>query len=503
MKKINKKEFEKIYEAHKNWLSGQNNGKQLKLVNCSFTKDCLTNINLYNSIFENCDFSNCDLTNTKFENSIIQKCNFIKAKYLSINAFSFSKLYGTELPFSYSQKIEIANDYCSKYKIISLLYFIICVYYILFAFSTPYSDFFLESKINIPNPFFNLTTSVSHSVFLCFGITVVFILDKLLYPLTLETIAMIRNLPVTFPNGESISTVLSKYFLFRWIIIYQLDYRGKLPIDNISPKNLDKNILKNDYITITNNAIAVDRFIGFVCLYLFFSRILHIYSYEFPLFNLNENDLQMVLGIFFISSINRSGNEINTVTLFLLIITHAVFIDFRGINAFVVDILHYNKPIWNLTLLLAFISIVSYYITPKVTKMNSALPIYIVIATIYFSSPYLSNISLEDVSFSEWNGVCEKEQIDKYTNKRFIGGNLRNLKASNVNFNNSNFSNANLQNADFRCSNFSNAILKGADVKGADFRYATGIQDSICSTLNYKDAKLSFTPNCKKILLKG
>lgn len=498
MKKINKKEFEKLYKIHKNWLSGQNNGKQLKLANCSFTKDCLTNMDLYNCIFENCDFTGCDLANTKFENSIIQKCNFINAKYLSINAFGISRLYGTKLPFSYSQKIEYINDHCSKYKIISLLYCIICIYYILFTLSASYSDFFLETKINIPNPFFDLTGTVSYTTFLCFGIIVVFALDKFLIPLTLEILAMIRTLPVIFPDGEKISTVLSKYFLLRWITELQLDFNGLLPISNIKPKNMNENILKLDYNEITNHTIALFRFLDFICLYLFLSRILHIYFFDIAFLNLSEDKLQMILGILFIFKINHSGNYINPITTMLLIFALATFIDVNNIGSDIKNLLSLNKPVWMLSLAIVMISILSYHILPKKTKMNSILPIYLVIITIYFSNSHLSNISLEDISFSEWNGTCKKEPIDKYTNKRFIGGNLRNLKASNVNFSNSNFSNANLQNADFRCSNFSDAILKGADVKGADFRYATGIQESICNTINYKNAKLSFRPNCKK-----
>ncbi|MBE6447720.1 MAG: hypothetical protein E7018_00260 [Alphaproteobacteria bacterium] len=497
MKKINKKEFEKLYKNHSDWLTNNITGKQLKLVNCSFTKDCLSNMNLNNSIFENCDFSNCDLTNTKFENSIIQKCNFINAQYLSINAFGFSNLYGTKLPFSYSQKIEYINDHSSKYKIISLLYCIICIYYILFALSASYSDFFLGTKINIPNPFFDLTGMVSYTTFLCFGIIIVFALDKFLIPLTLEIMAMIRTLPVIFPDGERISTVLSKYFLLRWITELQIDFKGLLPISNIKSQNMDKN-LKLDYNEITNHTIALFRFLDFICLYLFLSRILHIYFFDIAFLNLSENELQMILGVFFIFKINHSGNTIHPITSILLILALATFIDINNIGTNITKLLSFNKPTWMLSLFIVVTSVLSYHFIPQKTKMNSILPIYIVIITIYFSNYHLSNITLENISFNTWSGICEKEQISKYTNKRFINGNLKKIQASNINFSNSNFTNANLQNADFRCSNFSNAILTNADIKGADLRYATGIKDVICNTINYQYAKLSFTPNCKK-----
>lgn len=176
MKKINKTTFEKIYEQHNNWLNGKKNGQQLNLVECSFTKDCLKGTNLRKSIFEKCDFNNCDLTDTTFENSIIQNCNFENSSFLSINAFGFSKISGTKLPFSYSNKIEAINGHCSKYKLVSLLYFIICVYYILFSVNASYADFFMNKKIDIPNPFFNLTETISYTGMLVFGIIVVFLL---------------------------------------------------------------------------------------------------------------------------------------------------------------------------------------------------------------------------------------------------------------------------------------------------------------------------------------
>ena len=495
MQRINTLIFNKLYEEHNKWLKNKKQGKQLHLNNCSFTKKCLTGKKIQYSIFEECDFSNCDLTDTTFENSCIQKCNFEKSQYLNINAFGFSKIYGTKLPFSYSDKIEAINDHCSKYKVISLVYFIICIYYILFSINLTYVDLFTNKKIDIPNPFFALTGTISYVEMLCFGMIVIFSLDKFLIPLTLEILAMIRTLPVVFSNGEKISTLLSKYFLLRWITEFQLDFHGKLPVKNIRHEYFGDYILQNEYKKIANYSISLFSFLDFICLYLFLYRILHIYFFNIDFLNLDENTLQMFLGSIFIFSINRSGGRINIVTMLLLVITLAVFLDYKGIGTNFNSIIK-RESLMELSITMAGFCIISYHYFPKVTRMSSVLPIYIVIILIVYSNTNLTTISLEDVEFNKWNGFCVDEKVT-LKNKRFQSANLKNIKASNTDFRNSNFAYADLRGADLRCSNFTNSNIDKADVAEANLRYAIGIEQSICKAKNYSKAKLSFKPKCE------
>lgn len=495
MKKINKTTFEKIYEQHNNWLNGKKNGQQLNLVECSFTKDCLKGTNLRKSIFEKCDFNNCDLTDTTFENSIIQNCNFENSSFLSINAFGFSKISGTKLPFSYSNKIEAINDHCSKYKLVSLLYFIICVYYILFSINASYADFFMNKKIDIPNPFFNLTETISYTGMLVFGIIVVFLFDRFLIPLTLEIMSMIRSLPIIFPDGEALSTYLSKYFLLRWVAEFQIDFNGKLPTDNLQHQYFKNKVLQNDYRNIANNTLAFYGFLNSICMYLFLFRISHIYYSAY--FDIDEQTLQMILGLFFIMSIKRSCHCIHVITILLLGLTLAVFLDYHGIGTIISNFLTGNsESIIDLSVLLAMISVASYHLLFKKGRMYSALPVWITMIMIVFSHNYLANVSLDGIQLNEWSGKCVDKKVEILENKRFQNVSLRNIQASNIDFKNSDLKYANLKDDDLRCSDFTNADLKGMDVENSDLINAIGIEKSICKTKNYLKAKLSFVPDC-------
>lgn len=495
MKKINKTTFEKIYEQHNNWLNGKKDGQQLNLVGCSFTKDCLKGRNLRRSIFEKCDFNNCDLTDTTFENSIIQNCNFENSLFLSINAFGFSKISGTKLPFSYSNKIEAINDHCSKYKLVSLLYFIICVYYILFSINASYADFFINKKIDIPNPFFDLTGTISYTGMLVFGIIVVFLFDKFLIPLTLEIMSRIRSLPIIFPDGEALSTYLSKYFLLRWVAEFQIDFKGKLPTDNLQHQYFKNNVLQNDYKNIANHALAFYGFLSPICLYLFLFRISHIYYFDS--FDIDEQTLQMILGLFLIMSIKRSGHCIHIMTILLLGMTLAIFLDYMEIGTKISNfITGNNEAIVDLSVLLAMISVASYHLLPKKGRMYSVLPVWVTMIMIVFSHNYLANVSLDGIQLSEWKGQCVDEKIETLENKRFQNASLRNIQASNINFKNSDLKYANLKDADLRCSNFTNTDLKDADVENSNLINAIGIEKNICEAKNYLKAKLSFVPNC-------
>lgn len=495
MKKLNKTAFEKIYERHNNWLNSKENGQQLNLVECSFTKDCLIGKELRNCVFERCDFKNCDLTDTTFKNSRIIDCNFENSKLLSINAFGFSKINGTKLPFSYSDKIYAINDHCSKYKLVSLLYFIMSIYYILFSINSSYADYFMNKTIDIPNPFFNLAGTISYTGMLTLGFIVIFLLNGFLIPLTLEIISRIRTLPIIFPNGETISTILSKYFLLRWVIELQIDFNGELPTDNLQHRYLKNNILQNDYKRIANHTLAFYSFLISICMYLFLFRISHIYFFA-PL-NMDEQTLQMILGVGLILSIERSGNFIHIVTMLLLVITLAIFLNYEEIGSVVNNFFsNGNKSNIELSVIFALISVLSYYLLPKNTRMTSVLPVWITMILIVFSNIYLVDVSLNGAKFGEWKGYCVDDKTETYKNKRFQNANLINIQASNIDFRDSDLKYANLKGADLRCSDFTNADMKDADIENANLINAIGIEKSICETKNYLKAKLSFVPNC-------